>query len=98
MRFDFFESWLMFGEVRPPAKNLDEYIGFLMKDLARLEEYLDNPVPRRTLMDYLPVAARVAWFRREHPDCSIITKCVQLANKAVIMKAIVKNAEGRIEE
>jgi hypothetical protein len=50
----------------------------------------------KTEADYLPVAARIAWFRREHPDWSIITKCVQLANKAVIMKATIKNAEGRI--
>jgi len=32
----------------------------------------------------------------EHPDWSIITKTIQLANKAVVMKAIIKNAEGRI--
>jgi hypothetical protein len=46
--------------------------------------------------DYLPVAARIMWFRREHPDWSIITKIVQLANKAVVMKAVIKNAEGRV--
>lgn len=46
--------------------------------------------------DYLPVAARIAWFRKEHPDWSIITKTIQLANKAVVMKAIIKNAEGRV--
>ena len=46
--------------------------------------------------DYLPVAARIAWFRREHPDWSIITKTVQLANKAVVMKAIIKDVAGRI--
>lgn len=46
--------------------------------------------------DYLPVAARIAWFRKDNPDWSIITKCIQLANKAVVMKAIIKNAEGRI--
>ena len=45
---------------------------------------------------YLPVAARIAWFRREHPDWSIITKTIQLANKAVVMKAIIKDANGRI--
>jgi hypothetical protein len=49
-----------------------------------------------TEADYLPVAARIAWFRREHPDWSIITKCIQMANKAIVMKAIIKNAEGRI--
>ena len=46
--------------------------------------------------DYLPVAARIAWFRRDHPDWSIITKTIQLANKAVVMKAIIKDANGRI--
>src|SRR5512135_3282438 len=46
----------------------------------------------QTETDYLPVAARIAWFRREHPDWSIITKTVQLANKAVVMKAIIKDA------
>ena len=54
MRFNFFESWLMFADARPPSKDLDEYAGFLMKDLARLEEFLDNPVPKRTLMDFVP--------------------------------------------
>ena len=33
--------------------------------------------------DYLPVAPRIAWFRREHPDWSIITKVEELAKKAV---------------
>jgi len=49
----------------------------------------------QTETDYLPVAARIAWFRKEHPDWSIITKAVQLANKAVVMKAIIKDASGR---
>jgi hypothetical protein len=46
--------------------------------------------------DYLPVAPRIAWFRKEHPDWSIITKVMQLVDKAVIMKAIIKDASGRI--
>lgn len=50
----------------------------------------------QTEADYLPVAARIAWFRREHPDWSIITKTEQLANKAVVMKAVIKDATGRI--
>ena len=50
----------------------------------------------KTETDYLPVAARIAWFRKDHPDWSIITKCVQLANKAVLMKAIIKDRDGRI--
>ena len=46
--------------------------------------------------DYLPVAPRIAWFRREHPDWSIITKTEELANKAVVMKAIIRNSDKRI--
>jgi len=46
--------------------------------------------------DYLPVAPRIAWFRKEHPDWSIITEAVMLAEKAVVMKAIIKNPEGRV--
>ena len=47
-------------------------------------------------IDYLPVAPRIAWFRRDHPDWSIITKAIQSANKAVVMKAIIKDATGKI--
>lgn len=50
----------------------------------------------QTEADYLPVAARIAWFRKDHPDWSIITKAIRLVDKAVVMKAIIKNAEGRI--
>ena len=45
----------------------------------------------QTEADYLPLAARIAWFRSYHPDWSIITKTVQLANKALLMKAIIKD-------
>ena len=41
---------------------------------------------KKTETDYLPTAARIAWFRRNHPDWSIIRKIVQLANKAVVTK------------
>ncbi len=50
----------------------------------------------QTEADYLPVAARIAWFRKDHPDWSIITKTIRLADKAVVMKAIIKDANGRI--
>jgi hypothetical protein len=46
--------------------------------------------------DYLPVAPRIAWFRTEHPDWGIITKAVQMADKAVVMKAVIRDADGRI--
>jgi hypothetical protein len=50
----------------------------------------------KTEADYLPVAPRIAWFRKEHPDWGIITKAVKTANKAVIMKAIIKDNNGRV--
>jgi hypothetical protein len=50
----------------------------------------------KTETDYLPVAARIAWFRGEHPDWSIVTRAIQLANKAVVMKAIIRDTSGRI--
>ncbi len=46
--------------------------------------------------DYLPVAPRIAWFRRDHPDWSIIIKSEELANKGVVMKAIIRNSDTRI--
>jgi hypothetical protein len=44
--------------------------------------------------DYLPVAARIAWFRKDHPYWSIITKVEKWGDKAVVMKAIIKDMEG----
>ncbi len=49
----------------------------------------------KTETDYLPVAARIAWFRREHPYWSIITEVEQLADKAIVMKAIIKDVTGQ---
>ena len=46
--------------------------------------------------DYLPVAPRIAWFRKDHPNWGIITKTAKLVDKAVVMKAIIKDAEGRV--
>jgi len=50
----------------------------------------------KTETDYLPVAARIAWFRREHPLWSIITKVEKWGDKAVVMKAVIKDVTGAI--
>jgi hypothetical protein len=50
----------------------------------------------KTETNYLPVAARIAWFRREHPLWSIITEIEQLGNKAVVMKATIKDMLGTV--
>src|SRR5687768_9828484 len=50
----------------------------------------------KTETDYLPVAARIAWFRKENPYWSIITEVEQLADKAVIMKATIRDMLGTV--
>ena len=50
----------------------------------------------KTEADYLPVAARIAWFRKDHPYWAIITDIKQLADKAVVMKATIKNMQGTV--
>lgn len=48
--------------------------------------------------DYLPVAARLIWFRHDHPDWSIITTPVEInmVDKFAIFTASILNAEGKI--
>ena len=50
----------------------------------------------KTETDYLPVATRITWFRREHPLWSIITEVEQLADKTVVMKATIKDMLGTV--
>ena len=50
----------------------------------------------KTEADYLPVAARIAWFRKDHPYWTIITKVEKWGDKAVVMKAIIKDVTGQI--
>ena len=50
----------------------------------------------KTETDYLPVAARIAWFRKDHPLWSIITEVDLKADKAVVMKATIKDMLGTV--
>lgn len=50
----------------------------------------------KTETDYLPVAARIAWFRKDNPYWSIITEVEQLGDKAVVMKATIKDMLGQV--
>lgn len=50
----------------------------------------------KTETDYLPVAARIAWFRKDHPLWSIFTEVEQLADKAVVMKVTIKDMLGTV--
>jgi hypothetical protein len=42
------------------------------------------------------VTARIAWFRKDNPYWSIITEVEQLRNKAVDMKATIKDMLGTV--
>ena len=50
----------------------------------------------KTETDYLPVAARIAWFRKDHAYWTIITKVEKWGDKAIVMKAIIKDVTGQI--
>jgi hypothetical protein len=58
----------------------------------------DNGMVRweKTETDYLPVAARIAWFRQDHQYWSIITRVEKWGVKAVVMKAIIKDVTGQV--
>lgn len=47
---------------------------------------------------YLPVSARLVWFREEHPDWSIETQPLHLdfENGIAVFQATVKDASGRV--
>jgi hypothetical protein len=50
----------------------------------------------KTEADYLPVAARIAWFRKEHAYWGIVTEIEQLADKAIVMKATIQDSFGNV--
>ncbi len=48
--------------------------------------------------EYLPVAARLVWFREEHPDWGVVTSAVEinLEKQYAIFTATIMNADGKI--
>jgi hypothetical protein len=48
--------------------------------------------------DYLPVSARLVWFRQEHPDWGIVTQAVEinLEKQYAIFSCTIFNEEGRV--
>jgi len=48
--------------------------------------------------DYLPVSARILWFRQEHPDWGIHTEPIEINHEKqyAVFRAIIYNAEGKL--
>jgi hypothetical protein len=73
-----------------------------MKYMLKLPKHKKVSLPNgqvrfeKTEAEYLPVAARIAWFRKDHPYWSIITKVERWGDKAVVMKAIIKDMLGMV--
>ena len=73
-----------------------------MKYMLKLPQHRKVSLPNgqvrfeKTEADYLPVAARIAWFRKEHMYWSIVTEIEHLADKAVVMKATIKDSFGHV--
>jgi len=73
-----------------------------MKSMLKLPKTKKVSLPNgqvrfeKTEADYLPVAARIAWFRKEHTYWGIVTEVEQLADKAVVMKATIKDSFGTV--
>ena len=73
-----------------------------MKYMLKLPKHKKISLPNgqfrfeKTEADYLPVAARIAWFRKDHPYWSIITEVELQADKAVVMKATIKDMQGTV--
>lgn len=71
------------------------------KGLSKTTNHSNTFDPNKYMLNlkgkqYLPVAPRIAWMRIDHPDWGITTKVVMKAEKAVVIKATIKDADGRI--
>ena len=93
--------------VRRPAKANSIHNGHIsifdpMKYILKLPKTRKVSLPNgqvrfeKTETDYLPVAARIAWFRKDHPYWSIMTKVEKWGDKAVVMKATIKDMQGTV--
>ena len=86
------------GSVREVHHSTFDPMKYMLKLPKTRKVSLPNGQVRfeKTESDYLPVAARIAWFRREHPLWSIITEVELQAEKAVVMKATIKDMLGTV--
>ena len=86
------------GSIRQVNHSIFDPMKYMLKLPKTKKVSLPNGQVRfeKTEADYLPVAARIAWFRKDHPYWSIVTDIEQLADKAVVMKATIKDMQGTV--
>lgn len=84
------------GSVRQVNHSIFDPMKYMLKLPKTKKVRLPNGQVRfeKTEADYLPVAARIAWFRKDHPYWAIVTEIEHLADKAVVMKATIKDMQG----
>jgi hypothetical protein len=86
------------GSIREVHHSIFDPMKYMLKLPKTRKVSLPNGQVRfeKTETNYLPVAARIAWFRKDNPYWSIITEVEQLTDKAVIMKATIKDMLGAV--
>ena len=67
-------------------------------DPIKLADGTELPLMNIKGKPYLQVAHRLVWFRKERPGWTIKTKIYKLVDKAVIVKATIKNKDRIIAQ
>lgn len=86
------------SQSQPPAESENQPVVAAHTPRRMPEEVKRHLIRLRDGKLYLPVAARVLWFRDEHPDWSLITEIIEGGYEAgwATLRATVRNAQGDI--
>src|SRR5687768_244186 len=86
------------GSTREVYSSIFDPMKYMLKLPKTKKVSLPNGQVRfeKTEADYLPVAARITWFRKDHPYWSMMTKVEKWGDKAVVMKATIKDMQGTV--
>lgn len=66
--------------------------------MSTMPEYIAGMMMKLKNKDYLPVAARILWFRGDHPEWGIEREIVEIDHQAnyAIVSVCIRNEDGRI--
>lgn len=67
-----------------------------MRSFYKTAKGTDLPLLNLRGREYLEVKYRLVWFREEHPDWTIETNLISVSDKDALVRAEVRNAEGRL--